>query len=86
MLKCAYKWRNVLNAVANSTRELIERVVCEGEWENAKKIADFLETAGSITENQSGSLYVTLSVVCVFGSGRGRPVSLVRVLVGPEIY
>ena len=24
--------------------------------------------------------------VCVFRSGRGRPVSLVRVLVGPEIY
>jgi len=37
--------------------------VLESDWDRAKRDAEFLETAASISEHQSGSLYVTL-IIC----------------------
>ena len=62
MIQDAYNARNVLNSVSSRLPELSSHVISEEEWERAKRICDFLKTAASITENQSGQNYVTISI------------------------
>lgn len=49
--------------VVSKDGELHDYTVSEFEWRVASKVCTFLEAAASATKHQSGSLYVTLSLV-----------------------
>lgn len=62
MIKKSFNIRRVINATASRIEELSSSLVTEAEWKTAEKVMSFLEAAASITEQQSGRHYITLSV------------------------
>ena len=57
--------RRILAVIINSVPELRNFEVCDEDWKAAYKVFCFLELTDSITENQPGSLYLTLSYTCL---------------------
>lgn len=62
MARKAYESRSVINYVINSIDDLVDQKISESEWNTAKKVSKFLESAALVTENKSGETYVTLSL------------------------
>lgn len=63
MIKSAYVSCLIFNSVYNRALELSDFIITGGDWENANSIfCNFLDTAASITELQSGTTYGTLSM------------------------
>ena len=61
MIRKGFKARKVIVASINRIPEISDEL-SEDEWRRCDKVANFLEAAASMTENQSGSSYVTLSI------------------------
>ena len=61
MIESAYKAKIVLTAVANRVIGIRIASISDDEWGKAKRLCEFLKTATSVTEHQSGSFYITLS-------------------------
>lgn len=57
-----YNQRSVLTVISNKVSELRKFSIDDKIWTEAAAICHFLEVAASLTENQSGSTYATLSV------------------------
>lgn len=55
MIKIAFSARRVFNTVCNRVSGSDEVKIREGDCERAANICNFLETAASVTELQSGS-------------------------------
>lgn len=61
MIKKAYKAKRVIMSTISRIQDF-NNTITDLEWEKARKVYEFLETAATITENQSGTEYVTISL------------------------
>lgn len=54
--------RNFLNTAANKVAEMRDLTISDAHWNKAKIVQEFLQTAASVTNAQSGPLYVLIRV------------------------
>lgn len=62
MLTKAIEARPLLNAMCCEDKELADFMLTPEEWETAKKLCELLSVFHNATQNQSGKLYVSLSM------------------------
>lgn len=62
MVRKAFPVPRVINAVVDRVEELGDEFIYGTEWIKCSTMCIFLETAAVVTDNQSGSWYVPLSL------------------------
>lgn len=62
MIRKCFGARHVLSAVVVREEDSEEQMVSEAEWKAAEKVRSLLEASASVTEHQSGSVYVMISL------------------------
>ena len=62
MIKKAYEARHVLDTMTSRCPDLQNKSISNDTWDTVSTISTFLQSAASLTECQSGSTYVTLSM------------------------
>lgn len=62
LIKKSIKAKRVINSMVRQVPELCDYIITDDEWTKAGSVCEFLESAATLTERQSGSQYVTLSI------------------------
>ena len=62
MLNQAHKLKGIMNTVSVRYPQLSSFIIVADSWSHVRKVIDFLDTAASLTREQSGKSYITINV------------------------